>query len=211
MPPETTPAGATPAATGATPVQSEPGTPASGEPTAAPVDAATGDESALGDAGKRAIQVEREAARTAKAEAAALAKELEALKLASASESEKAIAAAKAEGKSEVLTRLHATVRRATVREALIGNGALPSLVADLSRADEFASLTVNDDDEIDPKELADAVKAHKARVPDAYTKPATPPGERGSADGGAAGGRAPAKDLESALEQHFGQPAPRI
>lgn len=198
MPSETTPAGATPVAEGATPSQSAPATP--GSTTAAAADPAKGDEDALGEPGKRALQVEREAVKAAKAERDAAMKELADLKLATASESEKAIAQAKTEGKTEVIARLHATVRRAAVREALVTAGAIPSLVADLSKADEFAALKVNDDDEIDSEELAKAVKAHKTRVKDAYAAP----GDSGSADGGAQGGRVPATTLASALERHY-------
>jgi hypothetical protein len=207
VPPETTSAGATPAATDATSVQTTPVSPASGEPTAAPTPAANGDESALGEAGKRAIQVEREAARAAKAEAAEARRELEALKLATASEAEKAIAAAKSEGKAEVLDRLHATIRRSAVREALVAAGVPAGLVADLSKADEFTSLKVGDDDAIDEKDLAEAVKRHKARVPDAYRAPDA----QGSADGGARGGdRAPAASMEDAITREYEERARR-
>lgn len=209
MPPETTPAGATPAAEGATPSQT-PDQPAAGTTTAAPSEPATGDEGALGESGKRALEAERSARREAEDRAKKAEKERDDLKLATASEADKAIAAARSEGEKAVIERLHAAVRRSAVREALAAAGATPSLVPDLSLAAEFTGLKVGDNDEIDAEELAKAVKAHKARVPDAYTKPTPPAGATGSSDGGAAGsGQPPAKDLESALERHYGgQPA---
>lgn len=191
--------GATPAVPGATPGQTPPVSPAADTSTAATAPPATGDADALGDAGKRALdsmKAERNAAVTAQK---AAEKERDDLKLATASDTDKAIAAAKKEGADGVIDRVHATVRRVAVREALATAGAVASLIPDLAKADEFATLKVNDDDEVDAKELAEAVKAHKARVPDAYKAAA------GTADGGArGGGDTPAKDLQSAVERHY-------
>lgn len=142
------------------------------------------DDVALGEPGKRALEAERTARKTAEDRAKAAERERDEEKLKNASDQDKAIAAAKEQGKTEVVERLHNTVRRTAVREALLTAGAVPSLVADLSRADEFAALKVNDDDEIDEDGLAKAVKKHMARVPDAYKVP----GNSGSADGGARG-----------------------
>ena len=100
-------------------------------------------------------------------------RELEQLRTASLSESEKAIAAARKAGADEVTERLHARVRRAEVKLALARAGAVPSLIEDLANAAEFAALKVDDTDQVTG--LDDALKAHKARVPDAYRAPATP------------------------------------
>lgn len=130
-----------------------------------------------------------------------LAKERDEAKLANASEHEKAIAAARTEGEQKVIDRLHATVRRSAVSTALMAAGVPAGLVPDLSKADEFTGLKVGADDEINPADLAAAVKAHKARVPDAYR----PAGSSGSADGGARGGdRAPAGSSEEAILRHY-------
>lgn len=161
---------------------------------------ATGD-AALGEAGKRALEAERTARKAAEDRAKAAEKERDEAKLANASDHDRAIAAAKAEGEATVTDRLHAAVRRQSVREALLAAGVAAGLVADLSKADEFVGLKVGDDDEIDSKELAAAVKAHKDRVPDAYKAP----GSSGSADGGARGGdRAPATTLEDSIMRHY-------
>lgn len=164
------------------------------------------DDAALGEPGKRALEREREARKAAEDRAKAAEKERDEAKLANASEQERAIAAAKAEGKNEVLDQLHTVVRRTAVREALIAAGAPASLVADLSKADEFAALKVTDDNEIDAKELRDAVKAHKERVPDAYR----PAGESGgTADGGSRGGGAKPRTYDEAIAQHYGTSRP--
>lgn len=189
---------------GATPPAGDPPpAPTSDPPKDPPPAPATGDPEGLGDAGKRALEAERARAKAAEDRAKAAEKERDELKLATASETDKAIAAAKKAGADEVIGRVHATVRRAAVREALASAGAIPSLISDLARADEFAELKVNDDDEVDAKELADAIAKHKARVPDAYKAAAA----SGSADGGARsgdGGKEPAKDLTTALERHY-------
>lgn len=183
------------------PAGDPPPAPAPTPPTPTPPPPATGDPDALGDPGKRALEAERTARRDAEERAKAAERERDELKLATASDSEKAIAAAKKEGASEVIARVHATARRAAVREALVTAGAMPTLIADLAKADEFASLKVNDDDEVDAKELADALAKHKARVPDAYKAAAA----AGSADGGSrSGDKEPAKDLTTALERHY-------
>lgn len=84
MPEATPPAGAMPAAGGAT----LPQTPPASEPPAPP---ATGvaDDGALGEAGKRALEAERAARRDAEARAKAAADELDKLKTAALSEDEK--------------------------------------------------------------------------------------------------------------------------
>jgi hypothetical protein len=90
---DTTPAGATPVAGGATPPQSTPEptgqsqAPAGGQPATG----ANGQDGAatLGDAGKRALEAERQAAKDWKAKAEANQRELEALRQAQMSDSEK--------------------------------------------------------------------------------------------------------------------------
>ncbi len=159
------------------------------------------DDEPLGEPGKRALERERTARQEAEDRAKAAEKERDDLKLANASEAEKAIAAAREEGKAEVVAQLHEVVRRTAVREALITAGAPASLVADLSRADEFSALKVRADNSIDAKDLEAAVAKHKERVPDAYRAA----GGSGSAEGGARGGdRAPAKTLEEATIAYY-------
>jgi len=173
----TNPAGATPVVPGATPGQTPP---AGDAPAVQPP--ATGDDAALGDAGKRAIdamKAERDAAqRTAKA----AEKALEELRLAGASEAEKAIATAKAEGAAEATGRFHDQIRRSEVKVALTAAGINPSELALASGADEFVGLTIGDDGAIEG--LDKAVVAFRAAHASLF-------GARrasGSADGGAGG-----------------------
>lgn len=204
----TTPAGATPAAGGATPPQTPPAasvpdpTPQPQPASTSPEDPSAQDASGLGDAGKRALDAMKAERNAALAASKAAERELEELKAASLSESEKAIAAARKAGAEEVTVRLHARVRRAETKLALARAGAVPSLIEDLANAAEFAALTVDDTDQVTG--LDDALKAHKARVPDAYRAAATP--GPGSVDGGPRASGAPrATDLASAVAARIG------
>lgn len=204
-----TPAGATPAAGGATPPQTPPAASAPAStplaqpaPTSAPDLSAPDDTQGLGDAGKRALDAMKAERNAALAASKAAERELEQLRTASLSENDKAIAAARKAGADEVTERLHARVRRAEVKLALSGAGAVPSLIEDLASAAEFAALKVDDSDQV--LGLDDALKAHKARVPDAYRAPATP--GPGSVDGGPRASGAPrATDLATAVAARLG------
>jgi hypothetical protein len=203
------PAGAMPAAGGATPPQTPPVANAPAPtPQAQPASTPDPDPSApdvpegLGDAGKRALDAMKAERNAAIAASKAAERELEQIKAASLSESEKAIAAARKAGADEVTERLHARVRRAEVKLALARAGAVSSLVEDLANAAEFAALVVDDADQV--AGLDDAIKAHKARVPDAYRAP-TAPGP-GSVDGGPRAPGAPrAADLATAVAARLG------
>jgi hypothetical protein len=204
----TTPAGATPAAGGATPPQTPPAASAP-EPTPQPQPASTSpedpsaqDASGLGDAGKRALDAMKAERNAAVAAAKAAERELEELRAASLSETDKAIAAARKAGADEVTERLHARVRRAETKLALARAGAVPSLIEDLANAAEFAALTVDDADQV--AGLDDAIKAHRSRVPDAYRAPSAP--GPGSVDGGPrAPGTPRATDLATAVAARLG------
>lgn len=184
-------AGATPAVAGATPTQSPPATPAVPNPTAAPAEPAKGNDDALGDSGKRALEAERTARKAADDRAKSAEKERDELKAATQSDTEKAIAQAKKDGATETLTRVQAQIRRSEVRTALTAAG-ITATVLDLAvRADEFAALTVNDEGEVEA--LGAAVEAFRKAHPDLFTKPA----QAGTADGGVRGGR-PGLTLDS-------------
>lgn len=206
----TIPAGATPAAGGATPPQTPPAASAPAAPTPsaqppvvpAPDPSAPDDTLGLGDAGKKALDAMKAERNAALAASKAAERELEQLRTASLSENEKAIAAARKAGADEVTERLHARVRRAETKLALARAGAMPSLIEDLANAAEFAGLTVDDSDQV--AGLDDALKAHRARVPDAYRAPATP--GPGSVDGGPRAPGAPrATDLAGAVAARLG------
>ena len=173
---ETTPAGAIPAATGATPVQTPPAAPET-EP-------ATGTAEALGEGGTRALQTERDARKAAEKALRTATERLTALETAGKSESEKAIAAARTEGATEALTKAQTIVRRASVREALVAAGCTDPAIA--ARADEFGDLAVDEDGNVDG--LSKAVSDFKAAHGSLFL------GKRptGSADAGSTGAGAP-------------------
>jgi hypothetical protein len=168
-----------PAAGGATPPQTPPAQP---DPPTPPTPPATGDPDGLGDAGRRAIESERTARKEAEKAAKKATDELEALKLATLSDTEKAIAQAKKDGGAEVLTKVQAQIRRSETRAALTAANVNPALLDLAVKADEFATLTVDDDGEVTGLEAA--VEAFTKSHPDAFkTAPVPPP--NGSSDGG--------------------------
>ena len=175
------------------------GTAAGATTDSSATDTSATDEAQLGEGGKRAIAAERAKVKAAEDRAKAAEKERDDLKLATASDSEKAIAAAKKAGADEVLTRVHAQVRRSEVKAALSAAGINASVLDLAAKADEFAALKVDDEGEVEG--LADAIKDFKKARADLFTKP----GSSGTADGGTRGsGEEPAKDLMSALERHY-------
>lgn len=158
-------AGATPVAAGATPAQTpaQPAAPASGGSTAP----ATGDPDGLGDAGKAAIQREREARAAATRERDDFKRQLEELQNANRSDHEKAVAAAKKEGSAEAVAKLHPAIRRSAVRAALSAAGVTSAMLDLAVRADQFAGLKVTDDGDIEG--LDAAVADFKKAMPDLF------------------------------------------
>lgn len=126
------------------------------------------------------MKAERDADRTARKAAET---ELEKLRTASLSDTEKAIEKAKADGATEVTAKFQAQIRRSEVRTALTAAGINPGLLDLATKADEFASLKVTDDGEVEG--LAAAVTAFKKDHADVFgaRRPA------GGADLGAGGG----------------------
>lgn len=162
---DTAPAGATPVAGTAT-VSQTPAQPAAAAP-ATSGEPATGYPDGLGDAGKRALDDMKAAKKTAEAEAKAARDELEKLRSATATDAEKALAQARKEGATEVLAKAQTQIRRSEVRAALSAAGLTGSMVDLASRADEFASLKVSDDGEVEG--LNTAVDAFKKAQPDLF------------------------------------------
>lgn len=210
MPEPTTPAGAIPAAGGATPPQSPPAPPAAVPPTTPPPAPATGDDDGLGEAGKRAIAAERKRADDADRAAKALQARIDELESASKTESERAIAQAKKEATDEVTTTFHAVIRQAKVEAALADAGVSPELRDLAAKAPEFADLKVNGSD---VEGLTEAITAVKAIRPTLFAAAAggaagsPPPAGRptGSADQGARGGAGPSLDAQIAEAQAKG------
>ncbi len=198
---QTPSAGATPVAGAATapqtPAQPAAATPDQGTP-------ATGYPDGLGDAGKRALDEMKAAKKAAEAEAKAARAELEKLQASTATDAEKALAQARKDGAAEVLTKAQAQIRRSEVRAALSSAG-LPGNLVDLaSRSDEFASLKVNDEGEVEG--LSAAVDAFRKAMPDLFasrTAPSRP------ADGGLGPRGAPATpglDMNTLIRRSAGR-----
>jgi hypothetical protein len=201
MPDNDQSAGATPAAGGATPPQTPPAQPAATPPNSStpPTPPATGDgDEPLGPAGIRALESERIARREAAQRASDLEKELNDLKAQSLTDSERAVAEAKAAGKAEATSELHAEIRRLRVESALVGAGINPTVLDLAAGAPEFATLKVN---QREVEGLDEAVKAFKKARADLFGKPASD----GSADGGAQGDAPPRNDdLEGSIAAHY-------
>lgn len=143
----------------------------------------------LGDAGKRALDSEREARRDAEARAKAAEK----LVKEANSERDKAIAEAKAEARREVLEEANGRLLRAEVKAAATGKFANPELAVKLLDLSEFK---VADDGTVDTKAITAAID--KLLESDPYLKAST---ITGSADGGRQGDPAPSKlDMNTLL-----------
>jgi hypothetical protein len=121
----------------------------------------------LGDAGKRALDDMKAAKKAAEKAAKDATAELEQLRAATATDAEKALAQARKEGATEVLGRAQSQIRRSEVRAALAAAGLSGTLVDLASRSDEFASLKVSDDGEVEG--LNHAVDAFKKAQPDLF------------------------------------------
>jgi hypothetical protein len=173
--------GATPAVDGATPSQTTPVSPAAAPAAAEP---ATGDEAALGDPGKKALDAMKRERDDAVKASKALEKRLLDIEGASKSETEKAIDAAKKAGEAEATSRWQAQIRRSEVRAALIGAG-IGTGVLDLAvKADEFADLAVSEAGDVDG--LTEAVEAFRKARPSLFGQT----NRSGSFDTGSGGGR---------------------
>lgn len=133
--------------------EGEPGQPGAGGGGATPPPA----EEGLTEAGKAAIQREREAAKEAgRAKAAAvsqlaeLQKELDELKGATQSDLEKALAAAKKEAKTEVLSSANNRLIKAEVKAAAAALGFHNPSDAAVQLRDSFGDVKVSDDGDVD-------------------------------------------------------------
>lgn len=102
----------------------------------------------LGDAGKKALDAERDARKAAEKVARETQKELDALRQASMSEQEKAVAVAKTEGRAEAMQALGSKLAAAEIRAAAAGRLNDEQLVTLLDGLNLTAF--VNDDGEVD-------------------------------------------------------------
>jgi hypothetical protein len=133
--------------------EGEPGHPGAGGGGATPPPA----EEGLTEAGRAAIQREREAAKesgraraAAVAQATELQKELDELKGATQSDLEKALAAAKKEARTEVLSAANGRLIKAEVKAAAAALGFHNPSDAAVQLRDSFGDVKVSDDGEVD-------------------------------------------------------------
>lgn len=136
----------------------------------------------LGDAGKRALESERESRKEAEARAKAAEK---ALRDAS-TEHERAIAEARAEARREILEEANSRLLRAEIKAAATGKLANPELAVRLL---DMSTFKVADDGTVEVKAITTAID--KLLESDPYLKAST---VTGSADGGRQGEPAPSK-----------------
>jgi membrane protein involved in colicin uptake len=136
----------------------------------------------LGDAGKRALEAERESRKDAEARAKAAERALRE----ATTEREKAIAEAKAEARREILEEANTRLLRAEIKAAATGKLANPELAVKLL---DLSTFTVADDGTVEVKAITTAID--KLLETDPYLKAST---LTGSADGGRQGEPAPSK-----------------
>lgn len=209
-------AGATPAqpapnvsSAGATPDPTNAGSPPA--PATPPVTPpATGDDQ-LGDAGRRAIEAERAAARAADERARAAESELQKLREAGQSDAEKALTQARREAQAEERTKWQAHIRSAEVRSALRASGMTNDKTLALAvQAPELAKLKVTDEGSVE--QLSEAIAAFKKDYPELFAAaapgtPPPPPAPGGAWDGAAGGGKPQPASLEDAIAAHYAAP----
>lgn len=169
-----------PAAGGATPPQTPPVNPTPDLATPPPATGASDADPALGDAGKRAIQAERERAKALERERDTIRQQFEELQRSSLSDHEKAIADAVKAAKAETAATYEAERTRDKVRLALMGAGIQASVIELAVRAPDF--------DGVKPDEIEDKVKAFVKTQPALFAKPSLPGADLGAGAGSPTG-----------------------
>lgn len=152
--------------------------PAGDTPPDPPQSAAAGgqDPEPLGETGKKALEAEREARKTAEKQARAAAAELEKFRKAAMSDQEKAIVEAREQGATEATKAAGERLAAAEIRAALTGVVPDPAAIVE----DLALGRYVGDDGEPDPaaiKKLRDKYEALGA----ARKVPGVPAGPRGN------------------------------
>lgn len=133
-------------------ITNAPTAPPEAPPSAAPTNPAV--DPPLGEAGKRAIKAEREAAAEARRELDAAKAELEALRTSQMSDQDKALKAARAEGAAEVSAKFATQVLHSEIRAAAAMKLADPS---DAVRLLDLSKFKVTDGS-VDTKAIASAI-----------------------------------------------------
>lgn len=170
---------------GATPQQ-----PPASDPTPP---APAGDESALGDAGKKALDAMKAERNAANSRVKALEKELARFQQAAMTDAERAVAEAETRGRASALGEFGQKLARAKF-DALAGRR---NADADTTKVLEFVDLSrfVGDDGELDEKAIADAVER---LVP---APPSGPP----AFDGGARKSPSAPTDMNALIRRQLG------
>ena len=124
-------------------------------------DQADGDADALGDAGKKALDAERQARRDAEKARKKLEEELTELRKQAMTDQERAIEEAREAATNEVLEGVNTKLFAAEVRAAAAGKIADPELIADAEMAKrllKFDEIPMTSDGDIDSAAIAEAV-----------------------------------------------------
>lgn len=135
----------------------------------------------LGDPGKKALEAERAARRRAEKDAKAAKAEADKLREQTQSETEKLLAAAKAEGRAEVLTVANRRLVSAEVRAAAASKLHDPADAIAHLNLDDFE---VSEDGEVDQQAITAAIADLVEAKP--YLAAGATPKPTGSPDGGA-------------------------
>lgn len=195
-------AGATPAAADATSTQSSPAATSTAVTTAPPA-TTTATDDGIGEAGKRAIQAERQAAKEADKRAQAAEAELETLRATTQTDHERQLTAAKREATAEVKAAYEAKLLRADLRARLNAAGVASDVLVELAlKADTFAGVKLDDDGRvIDGDKL---VAKLKEEAPELFGG-GTAAAPNGAVTAGAQTSTpAQPKSLEDAVTQHY-------
>jgi hypothetical protein len=144
-----------------------------------------GDDDGLGEAGKRALDAERNARKAAERKARDFETELNRFRESSMSEQEKAIEQAKREARAEATTAFNGRLVQAEVRAVAAGKLADPEDAVRFLDLDEF---TVDGDGKVDRKPITGAIEKLLKDKPYLAASATRPTGD---ADQGARGGPA--------------------
>lgn len=187
-------------ATGATGTQADPGT----QP---PAGTAQAQAAGAGEGNDQPESISLEEAKKLRSEAAGLRRRLKDLETedetrrqASLSDHEKALEKARQDSAAEVAGRFHVAIRRSEVRAALSAAGVQPGMIELAAKADDFSSLKVNDEGEVEG--LSTALDAFRKKMPALFQPAARPT----SFDGGPRGTPASTNDMNAVIRRMAGR-----
>jgi hypothetical protein len=150
------------------------------DPPAPPPDPTPDPDEALGDAGRRAIQAERDARRAADKKARDLEAEIEQLRRAQMTENERAVAEAEERGRKTATTEVAQRIAAAEIRAALTGIVPDPGAVVE----DLNLSRYVTDTGDVDTAAVVKLREKYEAFATKNPPKPDPGPGDGGHRGG---------------------------